>query len=156
MSVFDTEAFLQQNQQVELDDHRTVVNANEYRAYITKVEARTGQFRKGPNVGQSYIALDVHFGIDDPDLQAQLNLSGPPTVRKSMLLDVDDNGNLLAGANRNVDLGMVRKAVGQNTGEAWYPKMLEGQGPVLIHVTERPDEKDPNKIYNDVGAVVAA
>jgi hypothetical protein len=60
-------------------------------------------------------------------------------------LDVDDNGNLDTSEGRNVGLGRLRKALGQNEG-AWNPPMMKGKGPVMVKVSssggpERPEHQ---------------
>ena len=52
-----------------------------------------------------------------------------------MILDIGGDGGLDFGPNKNVNLGKVRDAVGQNAAGAWGPVQLRGAGPVMVKVT---------------------
>jgi len=55
-------------------------------------------------------------------------LGREPKVRQSLMLDVRADGALEFGKGKNVGLGRVREALGQNsTGRPWSFPMLGGQ-----------------------------
>jgi hypothetical protein len=51
-----------------------------------------------------------------------------PSVSQSLMLDMTESGALAVGTNKNVNLGRLREALGQNvSGRPWSPNMLQGQ-----------------------------
>lgn len=75
-------------------------------------------------------------------------------IRGNFFLDVDPDSvasgrpRLLFGNYKNVKLGMLREAVGQNKpGAPWSLRMLEGAGPLLIRVDHDPDSPDKDNPY---------
>ena len=60
-------------------------------------------------------------------------VSGAP-IRYTVWLDVDANGQPLQGDDKNVSLGQLRSALGQNNpGQQWTPEMLRN-GRALCHI----------------------
>jgi len=140
MSNFDPDTFMSQTTEESCETTYKPIPEGDYQAVITKVEGRNP---KGNAI------LDVHWGIDDPSLGAELGIENP-TVRQSVFLDVNDQGALMTGANKNVQLGRLRDAVNQNApGQPWAPSMLEGQV-ARISVKHRIDGEN---IYSDVRGV---
>lgn len=70
-------------------------------------------------------------------------------VRCDVSLDLDSNGQLDVGPNKNVLLGQLRDALGQNT-PGWTFGQLKGAGPVVGKVSHRADKNDPSKKYVEV------
>lgn len=99
--------------------------------------------------------LDVTMVVDE---QVARDVTGmtEPTVRYGCWLDLTPEGDLDMSEGKNIQLGRLREAVGQNQdGVAWQPSQLLGQ--VLRgKITQRPDKNDPETIYNDVVAIKAA
>lgn len=143
MSNFDPQAFLTGEVQGEMETKYTPVPEGDYTAFIHSVAAR--------EVNDSPV-LDVVYKIIDEGLQATMNMD-EIFVRQSIFVDVDGNGAMQFGPNKNVKLGNVREACNQNGKGKWAPKLLEGAGPLLIKVTQRVTE---DATYNDVKRVVAA
>lgn len=149
MSVFDPTQFLNQTVTDSFETRFTPIPENEYLASIDDIKMRvldkTGS-----------VILDVSWAILDDNLKANLGLD-KPMVRQSVFLDLDANGKLAVGQNKNITLGRIRDAVGQNiAGQPWGPLMLKGAGPAKIKVTQRQDQNDPTKIFNDVAMVAKA
>lgn len=71
------------------------------------------------------------------------------TVRADLTLDLNSAGGLDFGPNKNVKLGQLRDALGQNT-PGWTPNALRGAGPFIGKVTHRADKNDPTKKYAEV------
>lgn len=131
--------------QVELPDD------GDYNAIITDITARKVEFKKGDRAGQTGIGLDVTWTLDDPAMKEKLGRNA--TVRQSMLLDTTPTGGLDMGKGKNVSLGRLREALGQNKdGQAWGPAMLKGCM-ARITVKRRSDANDPAKEYADVVGV---
>lgn len=71
--------------------------------------------------------LDVLWGIDDAEV-VRITGNDKPVSRQSIFLDLTDSGGLDFGKGKNVALGKLREAVGQNqSGKPWAPGMLLGQ-----------------------------
>ena len=125
------------------------VPEGEYRAMISDAVARQ------PKPG--FVLLDVTYDIDDPQLAEKLNRQNPVKIRSGVILDVSDDGALETGANKNVKLGKLRDAVGQNQpGQPWSPQKLIGAGPVTIFVGHRADKENADVVYEEVKRWAAA
>lgn len=76
-------------------------------------------------------------------------------VPQTIWLDLNESGEELDMAEgKNVGIGRVRRALGQNDG-VWNPPMMKGKGPVMIKVGQRADPKDPQIKYAEVTRVAA-
>lgn len=76
-------------------------------------------------------------------------------VPLTIWLDLDEAGEELDMAEgKNVGIGRLRRALGQNDG-VWNPQMMKGKGPVIIKVGQRADQNDPNTKYAEVTRVAA-
>lgn len=128
----------------------TPVPEGEFQAVATDVTLREFEYRRGDKAGTTGYALDVTWEISDDNVRTQLGRT--PTVRQSMILDL--NGDALDMSDgKNVGLGKLRKAVGQNQeGRPWSPVMLKG-AVAVIQVKQR---MDGDTIYTDVARVAAA
>jgi len=62
------------------------------------------------------------------------------TVRLRLNLDLDATGRLEVGANKNIGLGQLRDALGQNK-PGWSPQMLLGAGPFIGKVKHNTTDK---------------
>jgi hypothetical protein len=89
--------------------------------YVAVVEKQTIRQAK------SSVILDVTWKIDDAG-DAEATGMANPQVRQSIFLDVGENGNLEFGKGKNVALGRLREALGQNvSGQPWTFQHLVGQ-----------------------------
>lgn len=119
----------------------------EYNGMITKIEPKSGT----SDTKGLWASLNVSVEVSDPKI-TEVTGFDKRTVRGSVFLDLNEAGKLAAGPGKNVQLGRLRAAVGQNVaGAPWSPNMLVGQ-PVRINVTNRPSPKDPTIVYDDIGA----
>lgn len=140
MSTFNTDAFLNTQVEGETSTEYTPIPEGEYNAVIEKVDART--------VGQnSSPVLDVVWRLDAPNEEDAHEKS----VRQTVWLDITSQGALDMGKGRNVQLGRLRDALGQNVaGQPWMPSMLLGNV-ATINVKHRMG--DEGQIYSDVKGV---
>lgn len=150
-SAFDPEAFMHQEVEGAHEDHYTPVPEGEYGgSYIDTVEATT--------VGSGESArpvLNLQWAITDDEVKEEIDME-KPLVRQTLWLDFDDNGVLSFGTNKNVKLGEVRTATGQNDdGSPWAPSMLQGAGPCVIRVGHRYNKETGEGPYAEVRAVAA-
>lgn len=124
MSTFSPESFM--NSQF-TDANETTFKAvpeGEYQAVINKVEAATWQSKDGTKSG---LKLDLDWIVDDESVRQSTGMA-EPHVKQSIMLDLTESGALAVGTNKNVNLGRLREAVGQNaSGRPWSPPMLQGQ-----------------------------
>ena len=149
MSQFNPDTFLNTEIDEEFETHFTPIPADDYQAIIGDVKPRVTA--KGQSI------LDVYYDLVDVD-EIKKNLGVPELrVRQSIFLDINEHGGMEIGGNKNIKLGKLRKAVGQNqSGQPWAPSMLVGAGPVTVMVIEKPDADDPDTIYNEVKRVAGA
>lgn len=112
------------------------VPEGEYEGVVEKLDVRSGT----SEAGNDWTALDVTWDIQDPSV-AKATGRDKNTVRQSLFLDMTDNGSLDSATGKNVGLGRLREAVGQNDkSKSWSPRMLEGKrARVLVS----------HRVYND-------
>lgn len=152
MSNFNPEVFLNQQNTKALETNYTAIPTDEYLAVIEKVEADVTKKNQSPFLRVKYKLI----GDKAEELKTRLGFR-EPSVSQMYMLDLDPNGMLDDGPNKNVRLGQLRSAANQNTpGEPWAPRNLEGAGPFRIQIGQRADDDDPNKIYNEVKSVSKA
>jgi hypothetical protein len=96
--------------------------AGEYTAVIEDLELDQFQGKKDPS--KLYTKLAVKWSIDDAAVKERLGRD-KVTVSQQLFLDIGPNG-LDNGRGKNVSLGRLREAVGQNGPGAWTPAMLKG------------------------------
>lgn len=132
MSVFNPETFLNTSTTEEFATSRVPVPEGEYVSVIKEIKPRQAK-DKG--------VLDIIWGIDDPEV-AELTGFASPQIRQSIFLDLTEQGSLAIGKGKNVALGKLREAVGQNQkGRPWKPGDLVGQV-AKINVVHRMYEDD--------------
>lgn len=132
MSVFNKEAFLNSTVTGANETKSTYVPKGEYTAYIDDLDVNSGE-----KDGRPWHSLNLKWYIPDENLKKALGLEHP-TVQDSIFLDLE-NGVLAFGTNKNVRLGRIREAVGQNDPKKpWSFSMLKGAGPFKILVGSRP------------------
>ena len=123
-SVFSPEAFMQSQFTEANETIFVAVPEGEFPAVIKSVECNSWQSRDGSKSG---LKLDLVWSVDDESVKATTGMT-EPQVRQSVMLDLTEQGGLAVGANKNVNLGRLREAVGQNqSGKPWNPMMLQGQ-----------------------------
>lgn len=124
-SVFDPDLFMNTTVNGALD---TVVQACPVRdaalAIVDKIEADSFTGTKDPS--KTYFKLSVIWSIDEPDIKEELGRD-KVTVRQDLFLDLTSSGALDMGTGKNVGLGRLREALGQNDpSKPWAPQMLIG------------------------------
>lgn len=137
---FDPELFMQTKTSSPLATKVVGPTPGTYKAIIDDV--------KPPRVNPSgSVVMDVVWLIDNAEIAAKMGRK--PTVKQAVWLDFE-GGMLATGEGKNVSLGRVREAIGQNSGEEWSPSMMKG-GVANIKVVS-----DINKeTGDDYGKVVA-
>ena len=117
---------------------------------VTQESFQSFDIKKGENAGKKGWRLNVVWKITD---EAAGEYKGRK-VRQQLWLELTSDGaGIDMGKGKNISLGRLREALGQNTnGQPWNPSML-GSQPARISVVQRLDDNDSSKIYNDVEAV---
>jgi len=145
-STFDPDAFMAAEVEGASSLRLVPVPDGDYTSIIDKLDLRQGTGQDG----KVYTILDITHALQEQELREALERD-TINVRQSIFLDIDPTtGGIDMREGKNTRLGRLRDAVGQNGDGPWNPRMLEGAGPLLVHVTERPDKNDPDTIYNDV------
>lgn len=114
--MFDPDTFASTPIQGELDTTFTPVPPAEYTATIEKYDFRTPK---------ESVIMDVYWSVDDEGAKEATGMDNP-TVRQSIFLDVTSEGGLDMGKGKNIQLGRLREALGQNGPDPWTPGMLVG------------------------------
>jgi hypothetical protein len=107
------------------------VPEGEYVAVSGPVSAesfRSFDIKRGDRAGSKGFAVDLEWTINDESGALKAFLGRAPKVRHSLNLDIRQDGSLEFGQGRNVELGRLREALGQNgSGAPWAFSMLGGQ-----------------------------
>lgn len=144
-STFDPDMFMNQQTADANDTQFVPVPEDDYPAVIKEIKAGTAGDKP---------VLNITWAIDSEAAREATGLESP-TVRQTIWLDLTDQGGLDMGKGKNVGLGKLREALGQNTpGQPWSPGMLSGQ--VAIIKVEHRAGKSPGEVYAGVKAVTAA
>jgi hypothetical protein len=77
--------------------------------------------------------LTLPFIINDDKVKQELDRE-KVVVTKQIILDMDDNGQLAKGTNKNIELGRLRDALGQNDDDTWSIAKLRGAGPLMVRI----------------------
>lgn len=137
---FDPEQLVTLSTEGEMSTKLPHIPEGEYQAVIESI--------KGATVGdENKPVLNVRVLVDDPKAMEATKLE-KPFSKKTVWLDITDEGQLDMSEGKNVDLGRLREAVGQNTAGSWTPIMLEGQR-VTVLIGNRVD-KNSGDIYDEV------
>lgn len=145
MAMFDKDDILNAQAEGEMDTKYTPFPEGEYPAYIAKLDTRV----VGEN--KDKVVLDLFWESDDAEV-AKVTGMEKSQVRQSIFLDFTESGALDTSKGKNVQLGKLRDALGQNNpGQPWSPAMLEG-APAIIRVEHRQYE---GNTYADVKGVRA-
>jgi hypothetical protein len=152
--MFNAETFLNTQVSDAMSTQLDPVPKGEFKAVSQPVDANsfsTFDYKKGDRAGQKGHRMTVMWKIDD---ESAGEYNGR-TVRQQFIIDVTADGTGLdAGKGKNITLGRLREALGQNVGgQPWHPGML-GSQIAKISVDQRFDPDDASKIYNEVTSVV--
>ena len=151
---FDADKFMQTNITGPTSTAVLVCPEGEYRAVVDDGDkAITARSFPGKDGKPDSHQMQVLFSILDDSAKLAVKRD-KCLVPNSIWLDVNENGDLDLSEGRNVGIGRLRKALGQNDG-SWNPGMMKGKGPVMVKVSHRADPKDPTIKYAEVTRVSA-
>lgn len=147
---FDPDLFLSSQIDATLDTRMFPVPVGEYLAVIEDIKPRIQNSKDGT---QQWLIFDIVWNIDDQKVRADLGRE-KVTSRQSLFIDRTPDGSIDIGKGRNVQLGKLREALGQNKPGAWAPSMLKGQV-ARVRVVQEPD-KNTGDLYDKVVGVAKA
>lgn len=108
--MFDADSFLNASIQGSNSTKTIPVPMGEYTGVIEKIEPRQWQSKDGTKTG---ISLDVQWLIEDQGVKEFLGRD-TVTCKQGIMLDTTPEGGLDMAPGKNVGLGRLREAVGQN------------------------------------------
>lgn len=145
MSTFNPDTFLNTETSDANATSYTPVPEGEFPAAIKAVKPRV--------LTDGRAVLDITWSVDDEVARQETGMA-EPSVRQTIWLDTTESGGLDFGKGKNVGLGRLREAVGQNqAGKPWAPGMLVGQV-AKVKVGHSIDKRDNVTINADVKAVL--
>jgi|JI10StandDraft_1071094.scaffolds.fasta_scaffold76519_5 hypothetical protein len=145
MSAFNPDTFLNTETDSANSSTYTPVPEGEFNAAIKAIKPRV--------LTDGRAILDVTWTVDDEIARNETGMA-EPSVRQTLWLDTTESGGLDFGKGKNVGLGRLREAVGQNqAGKPWAPGMLVGQV-AKVKVGHSIDKRDGVTINADVKAVL--
>ena len=151
MSVFDPDSFLHTEIDSALETSIIPIPEGEHLGMIDEVTADTIKTQNGPAP-----VMYVHWHIISEEVKEATGLD-KPMIRQIHWLRIDDNGQLEFGTGKNIGIGAIRDALGQNVdGEPWSPSRLVGEGPCMLKVGHRYNKETGEGPYADVRRVSAA
>ena len=149
-SVFDPDAFLNTEVDGALATTIPPIPEDDFRATVDSVVARSFETKKG----ETRHVLEITWEILDESVKEVTKLD-KPTARQTVWLDITPQGSIDMSEGRNVGLGRVREAVGQNGSGPWSPAMLVGSV-ALVHIVNTPASDGSEDVYNNVKKVARA
>ena len=153
MSAFDPELFLQTEVEEANSTEYVPFPEGEHLSSIKDVKIRMIEPKDG---GESRPVMDVVFNSQSPEVIEALENPEGGNVRMTCFLDITASGGLDMGKGKNVVLGRLREAIGQNTpGKPWNPLHMVGS-PVMINVVHTASNRGDGSVFANVSQVSAA
>lgn len=150
MPLFDKDTFLTQESTGEMSTALKPMMEHEADLVIEEVEIKSGTISKGDRKGETWVALNLKILVDSDQARTDTNMD-EPHIYDMIFVDLNDDGMLDTAEGKNVGLGRLRAAVGQNGDEVWSPVMLAGTV-CRGFIVQEPDAKDDTIIRNKIKA----
>lgn len=151
---FDAGTFMNQSVDAKLDTIVKQCPEGEFKAVIDDFGEDAFRSFTSKNNGKDYTVFSPPFVIQDPNVAAELGRDKVTVFHKGMFIDIGADGGLDTSSGKNIDLGRLRDALGQNKPGGWSFSNLKGAGPVMVKVVHESDKDDPEKKYARVTKVV--
>lgn len=153
MSPFNADSFLNQTVEGPLSTSVTPCPEGEYKAMIDDSDKWLA-FSNGTSSksGDEWNKANILFNILDDGVRTLLKKE-KVLVPMQCFLDVTPLGTMDTGEGKNVSIGRLRAAAGQNEDPQWSLGKLKGYGPLMVKVTQRADPKDPTIKYAEVSRI---
>lgn len=151
--MFNAEQFLNTTQTAANATKLDPIPAGVYKAVsqpITRESFDDYDIKNGPRAGTKGYSLNISWKLDD---EAAGEYNGRLAFQRCFLDITPDGNGLDMGKGKNIDLGKVREALGQNAdGQPWQPSML-GSQVAMINVEQDVDKNDSSKVYSRVKSI---
>jgi hypothetical protein len=148
---FDVDAFMNTTYDEPMATTMSNMPDGEYTAMIGDFDSSALKTIVTRNGGRQVLEIPFILRDDDGGLAAKLGAREQYVHRETYWLDFTENGGLAFGPDKNIRLGQLRAALGQNEkGIPWAPSMLRNMGPVKIALKTTSDKKDPEKKYTNI------
>ncbi len=152
MSTFNPEQFMSTTITDKLDNVLIPVPDGPHRAQITKIDYRTLDAKDN---NPERTLMEISWEVTDEKVKKLTGLE-KPTARQTIWLDLTAEGQLATGAGKNIGLGALREAVGQNKpGKPWSPSHLMNAIATILVKGEK-DKTNPEVVYARVTRVSKA
>ena len=136
---FDADAFLQQTTSEAMAEERVPVPEGDHDTQIMELTFRDGRTQEN----KPWVQMTVKAKVLDPNIAEEMGLDDA-FLYKRMFLDLTEDGALAFGTNKNVELGQLRAACGQNVeGEEWNLGMLQGASVGMVCGHRMNDKQEP-------------
>lgn len=125
--MFNEEDFMNSSYSDATSTKRPILPARKFQGQITELKPRQSQGKKDPS--KVYTFLDVKLKVQlPPDVQAEIGANSADwTWTTGISLDLDSSGKIDMRDGRNIQLGQLREAAGQNNpGSPWKMSDLLG------------------------------
>jgi len=152
--MFDPATFMNQTVNTPLDTNVWIPPEGDYRAMIDDFGPDDFRTFTSEKNSKDYTVFSPPFVLQAPELLAASGRDKITVYHKGMFIDVDAAGGLDTSKGKNVDLGRLREAVGQNNQTGWTFNNLKGAGPVMVHVIHESDKNDSDRKYARISRVV--
>lgn len=116
---FNAESFLQQTVEAKLSTKRIPHPDGIFdEGQIVDLQLKSGTAKES---GKQWARLEVIIQATDPAIREEMKLpeGQEAKVRFECFLDLDENNNLDVSEGKNIQLGKLRNAAGQNSDESW-------------------------------------
>jgi len=150
--MFDAKAFMDASVKAPLSTSIEVCPEGTF-PFIIDTDENAVSFRAGEKDGRQWIRGEIVCVCQDEKVKADLGRDRI-TARFGGFIDIDEKtGALDISKGKNVWVGQLREAVGQNNDKAWNWNMLKGAGPFLGVVKQTEDPNDPSRKYANITRV---
>lgn len=161
MSDFDVNAFLNAEVDEPMATQVEKPPEGDWLARIAKISGPdeiATKWVKGPEGGRTWTKIAIPFELFDPELLTKMGRKNPIRVTSDWELEVDSaTSRALTGPGKNVQLGRLRAALGQNiAGQPWSFSQLPGAGPVKVTIKHRKNPQNPDDPFVNVTKVSPA
>lgn len=150
---FDPDSFMSQKIDQALSDKFEQVPEGDYKFMVDDFDSSIFRTNDRKDNSGTFTTFEIPLVLQDEAVKAKLGRD-KVTVRYKGFLDFDDKGQLDFRQGKNVKLGMLRSALGQNVpGQPWSFEMLKGAGPVMGRVIHTKNDKDKDNPFTEVSRV---
>ena len=149
---FDPDTFMATTVDQPLETEYVLVPQGEYVAMIDNFTSESFEeihfeYKRGERAGTpgTMTKFTLPFIIQDEKVKAEMGRD-KVVVTKQIILDINANGAIDTGKNKNIELGRIRAAAGQDEGQPWSVsraprrRAYDGQGHPRRLRTQRQDQ----------------